>query len=107
MDWKYEEGRIYSENEKNELIAEVTYVKRENGEINIDQVYVAPDSRGQGIASKAMRVAADFMKENGFKVTATCTYANPWLKKHEEEYKDIISNSIEDETVACKLFGRH
>ena len=31
MDWKYENGRIYGVDENNELIAETTFVFKENG----------------------------------------------------------------------------
>ena len=40
MNWKYEKERIYSENDKGELMAEVTF-KREKGEevnLNIDEI---------------------------------------------------------------------
>jgi predicted GNAT family acetyltransferase len=36
MDWKYENGRIYSTDEKGELMGEATFIRKENGEMDID-----------------------------------------------------------------------
>jgi predicted GNAT family acetyltransferase len=107
MDWKYENGRIYSVNENNELMAETTYVIKENGEVDIDHTYVNPILRGKGVAGKMMEVVAEYLRENSLKATATCSYANAWLKKHRELYSDIISKDLDDEAVACKLGGNH
>lgn len=60
MDWKYEDGRIYSEDEKGELMAETTFDYKDNGEINIDHTYVNPILRGHGVAGKMMLVVADY-----------------------------------------------
>ncbi len=107
MDWKYEDGRIYSEDEKGELMAETTFDYKDNGEINIDHTYVNPILRGHGVAGKMMLVVADYLKKEGFKATATCSYANIWLKKNEGLYFDIISKDIDDELLACKINGKH
>ena len=34
MDWKYENGRIYSTDEKGELMCEATFIRKENGEMD-------------------------------------------------------------------------
>ena len=107
MDWNYEDGRIYSEDEKGELMAETTFVYKDNGEIDIDHTYVNPILRGQGVAGKMMVVVADYLKKEGFKATATCSYANIWLKKNEELYLDIISKDLDDQALSCKINGKH
>jgi len=107
MNWKYEDGRIYSLDEQNNLIAEVTYVQKEDGEIDIDEVYVNPEFRGQGIAGKAMEETAEFLRKKGLKTTATCSYANSWLKKNKERYADIISDDLYSEAIACKIDTKH
>lgn len=107
MDWKYEDGRIYSINENNELMAETTYVFKENGEIDIDHTYVNPVLRGQGVAEKMIKVVAEYLREKGLKATATCSYANIWLKRNSESYSDIISKDIDGESIACKIDGKH
>ena len=107
MKWIYEEERIYSTDEKGELMAETTLVRKENGEIDIDHTYVNPILRGQGVAGQMMEVVADYLRVKGLKATATCSYANDWLKKHAESYSDIIPADTEDVAPACKINGRH
>jgi predicted GNAT family acetyltransferase len=107
MDWKYEDGRIYSEDEKGELMVETTFVHKENGEIDIDYTYVNPILRGQGVAGKMMLVVAEYLRREGLKAKATCSYANIWLKKNEELYSDIISKDMDAQSLACKISGKH
>ncbi len=107
MDWKYKDERIYSVDEKGELMAETTFVLKENGEVNIDHTYVNPALRGEGVAGRMMEVVAEYLREKGLKATSTCSYANLWLKRHEESYSDIISEDIDKEAVACKIDGKH
>lgn len=107
MDWKYESGRIYNMDDKGELMAEVTFEDKGDAKINVDHVYVNPVLRGQGTAGKLMLVLVDYLRSNKFKATATCSYANGWFKKNKELYKDIISEEIIDEVIACKINGKH
>lgn len=93
MIWNYEEGRIYSLNEENELLAETRFVFTEDDEVNINSTYVNPILRGQGVASDMLKLVAEYLRENGLKATATCSYADIWLKKHKEAYSDIISDT--------------
>lgn len=94
MNWEYEKGRIYSVDENNELLAETTFVFKDNGDVDINRTYVHPKLRGQGIAGKMMGVVAEYLRENSLKATATCSCANAWLKKHRESYSDIISRDL-------------
>lgn len=107
MDWKYEKGRIYSTDEKGELMCEATFIRQENGEMNIDHTYVNPVLRGQGAAGKMMEAVVEYFRKEGFRATATCSYANIWLKRHEKQYPDILSEDTSDKAVACKINGNH
>ncbi len=107
MNWKYENGRIYGVDENNELMAETIFVAKENGEVDIDHTYVNPVLRGQGTAGKMMEVVAEYLKQNGLKTSATCSYAHAWLKKHRESYADIISKDIDDQVVMCRINKKH
>lgn len=89
MEFQLEEGRIFSLNEKQELIAQATYLRQETV-INVDHVYVNPDYRGQKIAEQVMLAMVDFLRKNQWKATATCTYAQAWFAKHQEEYADVL-----------------
>jgi uncharacterized protein len=107
MDWKHEEGRFYSTNDEGQVMAEVTYVRKGNGCIDIDHVYVDPSLRGQGAAGETMKVVADYIRKQGLKATATCSYANAWFQKNEKEYSDIISSDMSNQALACKIDSKH
>ena len=107
MDWKFEEGRVFWLDENNELMAEATFVTKQDGEVDIDHTYVNPVLRGQGVAGKMMEVVAEHFRNNGLKTSASCSYANAWLKKRREEYADIISAQSDDDASACKIDGKH
>ena len=107
MDWKYENGRIYGTDENNELMAETTFVYKTPCEVDIEHTYVSPLLRGQGVAGKMMELVAEYLRKQSLKATATCSYANSWLKKHRESYPDIISEEINNEAIACKIDGKH
>lgn len=91
MEWKYEENRIYSQDENGELLAEATFERKENGDININHVYVNPEMRGKSLADKTMKTMVAYLREEGLKATASCTYADSWFVKNEELCKDILS----------------
>lgn len=107
MNWKYEHGRIYSTDEKGELMCETTYFRKENGEMDIDHTYVNPVLRGQGVAAKMMAVVAEYFRKEGLKATATCSYANIWLKRHQKQFHDILSEDTFEQALACKIDGKY
>jgi len=107
MIWQYEPGRIYSISDDKELLAETTYEVKENRVVDINHTYVAPSLRGKGVAGEMMEHVANYFRKHSLKVTASCSYANNWLKKHRDEYADILSEDFETETPACKIDGRH
>ncbi len=107
MDWKFENGRIYANADDQSKLAELTYYVREDGTTVIDHTYVSDSLRGKGVAGQMMTVAAEDFRKRNIKVTATCSYAHAWLKRHSEAYADILAAVFEDEATACKLNGRH
>ncbi len=107
MNWKFEDGRIYGTDENNELMAEATFVLKKNGEVDIDHTYVNPVLRGQGVAGKMMEVVAGYLRQKGLKATASCPFANSWLKKNRELYADILSKDFDEDAPACKIEGKH
>jgi len=107
MDWKYEKGRIFYNDEKGELMAEATYVDLGNKIIDIDHVYVNPVLRGQGVAEKVMKEVVCFLKKEGIKANATCSYANSWLKKNRDEYAAIMTDDFDSYDAACKIDSKH
>ena len=103
MEFKFEKGRIYSVGENNELMAELTYVFKSNCEVNIDRTFVNTKLRSHGAAGKLMEEAAIYLRSNNLTATVSCSYANAWLKKHKEEFSDIISDEFDDVATARKI----
>lgn len=94
LNWNYESGRVYSVDEKNECMAEATYVPVGNGTIDINYTYVNPISRGQGIAGQMMEAVVQRLRAEGLKAVASCSYANAWLRRHRDSCSDVISDDL-------------
>ena len=80
------ENKIYSTNEKGEIIAEITYQPLENNVYNINHTFVHESLRGQGIAQKLVEMAIEEIKNKGGKIEATCSYAKRYLEKNKISY---------------------
>lgn len=106
IEWTFEPGRVFSIDEQDELIAEATFCEKADGVLDIDHTYVISRLRGQGIAGQLMTAAAEHIRERKGKVTASCSYANAWFKRHQKDYADIISDDLAGEAPACRLDGR-
>ncbi len=89
MNFRYENNRIFVNNEDDKLIVEATFPAYNHDTVNINHTYVDPSLRGQGVASKLMYEACEHIKKQGLKIVATCPYAIVWFKRH-HEYDDII-----------------
>lgn len=107
MNWMFEEGRIYSTDEKGELLAEATLTPKENGVVDIDHTYVAPHLRGNGFAGEMMAVVAQHIREKGLKAVASCSYAKAWLQRNRETYQDIIADEADSQGPCCRIDGKH
>lgn len=78
-----EQSLWYSEKDgKNIAYAEIK--KQTDGSYIITRIYVDPELRGQGIASKIMASFTLFAIDNKLKFAATCSYAEAWMLKHPE-----------------------
>ena len=62
------------------------YVEYEiiNGAVDILHTFVPKPLEGQDIASELVKFVYDYALEQGFGVSATCSYATKWLEKHPE-----------------------
>lgn len=85
MDFKAESSRLYTLDDEGKLIAEITFPETAPGIYTIDHTFVDDALRGQGVAGQLVAAAVKQIKVNGGKVTATCSYAQNWLKKHLDE----------------------
>lgn len=107
MDWKYEDGRVYSTDENGALLAEATFSRIDDDTVDIDHTYVTPSLRGNGVAADLLDAVARYLRGKGLKAIASCSYANAWLKRNRESYQDIISGGADSIGPACRGDGRH
>ena len=82
MDFIKEENRIYAKDENDKTVAEVTFYEIENGVYNIDHTFVDDSLRGQGIGSRLVAEAVNFIKQKNAIIQATCPFANKWIEEN-------------------------
>ena len=82
MDFRIEENRIYSVNNENKIIAEITFEKIEKGTFNINHTFVDESLRGQKIGEKLVQMAIEEIKKKNGKIQATCSFAKHYLDKN-------------------------
>jgi hypothetical protein len=82
MDFIYEPDRIYLENEEGRLLAEIEMNPVDENTVNICRTFVHESLRGHGMASKLTEAAVKYLKSQNKNITASCAYAEQWLKKH-------------------------
>ena len=99
MDFITEKDRIYATDPSGKVIAEVTFPTK-NGVSTIDHTFVDPSLRGEGIAGKLVKLAADKILAEGNQIAATCSYADVWFKRHPEYH--LVSAG----PVACRIDRR-
>lgn len=90
MEFRYGPNRIFAEDGTGMLLAEVTFPDAEPGVWNLNHTFVDDSLRGQGIAGKLVKAAADKARESGVKVRPTCSYAVKWFEKN-TDYADILA----------------
>lgn len=105
MDFKYNDGGIYLENENGKIIAEADIRKINENEVDIVHVYVDPSLRGHGLAGDVMEEVTNYLRKNNLKAEASCSYANLWFMRNREKCKDVISPGIRD-SLSCRIDGK-
>ena len=99
MDFITKKDRIYATDSSGKIIAEVTF-PTEDGVSTIDHTFVDPSLRGQGVAGKLVKLAADHILAEGNRIAAICSYAVAWFKRH-PEYSLVCSGPV-----ACRIDRR-
>lgn len=51
----------------------------------IKSTYTPPEFRGKGIATRLMKRAVEWAKENNFRVVPLCSFAAHYFEKHAED----------------------
>lgn len=91
MNFKYESNRIYVEDAKGQVVAEITFPETSPGVVNINHTFVDHSLRGQGVAGKLMSALVEKLSADGLQATCTCSYAIAWFKEH-PEYQQLLQN---------------
>lgn len=72
---KYEENRVFIEDENHNLLGEVSFPKVDETTVNIERTYVHESLRGQGIGGKLLDAAMEYILKTGRKYILTCSMA--------------------------------
>ena len=90
MKFIHEQNRIYANDEKGKVVAEITFPEEDSGVVNIDHTFVDTSLRGQGIASKLMQEACKEIEDQGKRAIPTCPYAIKWFEKNHRDRERLV-----------------
>ncbi len=82
-----EEKRFYR-GDPNAPEAEITFKQVGPDEWSVDHTYVDSSLRGQGLAEKLLDAVAERARQEGMKLSGTCSYAKKQLATN-EKYRDL------------------
>ncbi len=85
LNYQYEPGRIFAQDDTGNLLAEIRFPTIGDGLVSFAGTFVDPSLRGQGIGDQLVRAAIAAIKERGMKAAITCSYVKAWFSKHPEE----------------------
>ena len=104
MKFKNDKENTWLENESGERIAVLNHPEVAPGIVNFAHTIVDGSLRGQGVADKITRAAADRLREKGLKAELTCSYSIKWFAQH-PEYRDVLADPGEEDRKAGELAG--
>lgn len=64
--------------------------RRDGDHITFTHTEVDPALEGRGIGSRLARGVLDEARSRGLAVTVECPFIGAWLRRHEEEYRDLV-----------------
>lgn len=82
-------GQSRFELENSGLIAFAHYQRNKNILV-IDHVFVPPELRNSGLASKLMLEIAQKAQAENLKISPVCSYAEAWMRRH-QEYQELLA----------------
>ena len=86
-----EDNCVYINDKDGNMVAYVTFPLDSDGVCNINRTFVDGSLRGLGIAKKLMDEAYNVIKEKGYKIRITCSYAVKYFSENPEK-KDVFYN---------------
>jgi predicted GNAT family acetyltransferase len=82
------EGIFYME-KAGETVAEMTYIRKDEGRIYIDHTEVDDSLQGTGAAGQLLETAVAYAREHALKIVPLCPYVKHQFEKHPEKYEDV------------------
>jgi predicted GNAT family acetyltransferase len=67
-------GGVFLVNRDGRQVGEMTYQRLGEKRILIDHTEVEPELRGKGVARQLLDAAVAWARENGIRISATCSY---------------------------------
>lgn len=74
----------------NGAVAHLQYELRAERTMDTTHTFTPPAARGQGVASRLVRMALDHARAQGWRVVPTCSYVAEWIDRH-PEYEDLLA----------------
>lgn len=85
-----QQGEFFTLNDAGQLIAEISYVWRNENTIVADHTWVDDCLRGQGVARKLLDVLVEFAREKQLKIIPTCSYVEVMFKR-DQSFADVVA----------------
>jgi predicted GNAT family acetyltransferase len=82
-------GEFYVEQD-GERVARIQYFDSREGEITVYHTEVDDSLAGQGVGKKLVAKVAEYAREKGVKIRATCSYARKVMSS-DDAYADVLS----------------
>ncbi len=74
------------------LVGEAYYTARDDVLV-FTHTEVPPEHEGQGIAAHLVRFALESARARGLRVIALCPYVRAFLRRHEDEFMDLVGHT--------------
>jgi len=83
------EGKFYIGDSEDQPLAYILYQINDDGQMVIEETFVAESGRGQGLGAKLVERAAVKARSEKRKIIAHCSYARKILGES-DQYKDLL-----------------
>jgi predicted GNAT family acetyltransferase len=93
MEFTKQSNWIFAKNDKDEIIAEVTFPTVKEGVVAINHTFVDDSLRNRGVAGELMEECYELLKADGRKAVLICPYAVKWYRENPEK-NDIVEPLI-------------
>jgi uncharacterized protein len=84
-------GRHFINDEKGNMLAEITYAVRHPDTMVVDHTEVSEELKGKNIGKQLVEAVVEHARAKGRKIIAVCPFTRSVLEKS-DQYKDVISH---------------